>query len=130
MTQASPIRTFKVAESHRKWLTRRAFQAAPHEACGFIMADGSIKEIRNVAVYPEKTFEMDRRQLAEINPNDVVALWHSHPGGSIYPSAIDQRNMAGLGEAYGNWAYLIVTKDQVAQYDTATNWHDFTSTAS
>jgi proteasome lid subunit RPN8/RPN11 len=89
------------------------------------MADGGIKEIRNVALHPEKTFEMDRAQLVEINPNDVVALWHTHPGGSTYPSAVDQRNMAGLGEAYGNWAYLIVTKTEVVQYDTATNWADF-----
>lgn len=89
------------------------------------MADGSIKEIRNASFTPHKTFEMDRASLAEIDPNDVVAIWHSHPGGSIQPSEIDQRNMAALGEAYGNWAYLIVTKDDVAQYDTATDWSKF-----
>lgn len=89
------------------------------------MADGSIKEIRNVSFNPHKTFEMDRKQLSELDPREVVAIWHTHPGGSPYPSTGDQLNMAKLGEDYGNWAYLIVTKDEVAQYDTATDWSKF-----
>lgn len=89
------------------------------------MADGSIKEIRNVALNPSKGFEFDRTQLSEIHPKDVVALWHTHPSGSINPSPLDQQNMARLGETYQNWAYLIVTKDDVAQYNTATDWSKF-----
>ena len=94
------------------------------------MRDGSIREIRNVSTNSHREFQMDRRQLSEVNPKDVVALWHSHPGGTLYPSSIDQKNMTELGEAYGDWLYLIVTKDDVVQYNTGMNWNDFSCTAS
>lgn len=122
MENSSPVGTYD-----RKFLMRRAFQAAPQEACGFIMKDGRTIEIRNVALNSHNNFEMDRQQLVDkgIEPNDVAALWHTHPSGSTNPSAVDQRNMAALGESYGDWAYLIVTKDDVAQYNTATDWAKF-----
>jgi proteasome lid subunit RPN8/RPN11 len=125
MTQSSPVGTFILTEDQRNWLCRRAFQSAPEEACGFILRDGTIKEIRNNDPYPYKQFRMDSRQLLKINPVDVIAIWHTHPSGKLYPSDVDQKHMTGLGEAYGNWAYLIVTKDDVAQYNTQTDWSKF-----
>ncbi len=126
----SPVGTFILTEWHRKWLTRRAFQAAPEEACGFILKDGRFVEIKNTHPNPFRNFAMDRASLDKIDPKDVVALWHTHPSGSIFPSAEDQKNMAILGKSYGRWVYLIATKDDVAEYDTkpeSSFWKGFVS---
>lgn len=122
----SPVGTFILDDSIRIALQRRAFQAAPEEVCGFILKDGTVKEIRNIHHNPHKHFAMCPVQLREVDPKDVVALWHSHPGGSPFPSAMDQKNMADLGSTYGDWAYFIVTKDDVRQYNTGVDWNSFT----
>jgi proteasome lid subunit RPN8/RPN11 len=121
----SPSRTFILTHWHREALIRRAIQGMPFEVCGFIMRDGRIKEIRNVSTNPTSEFQMDIGQLQRINPKDIVAIWHSHPSGKLTPSPTDQQHMPDLAAAYGDWAYLIVTKDDVAQYNTETDWSKF-----
>ena len=130
METSSPTGTFILTQWHRDWLKRRAFQAAPEEACGFILSDGRFVEIPNVHPQSYKNFAMDRKSLDKIDPKDVAALWHTHPGGSLRPSAEDQKNMAVLGESYGRWIYLIATKNDVAEYDTKPQsifWEGFVS---
>ena len=118
--------TFLLTDWHKEILQRRAFQSAPEEACGFILRDGRVKEIRNVSQNPFKEFAMCPQQLLLVKPTEVIAIWHTHPSGKLNPSSIDQRNMAGLAQAYGSWAYLIATKDDVAQYNTGQDWSRFT----
>ena len=125
MTDVSPVGTFMLTNWHREWLCRRAFQSAPEEACGFILKTGRIKEIRNISPYPYKEFQMCPQQLTQVSPVEVIAIWHTHPGGSLYPSATDQKVMSQLADSYGAWAYLIATKDDVAQYNTGTDWSKF-----
>ncbi len=108
---------------HHHWLRRRAVEAAPFEVCGFVMSDGSIIEIRNVAKNPYDTFSMDLRQIRRrVNLNRVAAIWHTHPGGDIRPSEADLEAIR-LCE----WGYLIVTADEVALYEAQENsfWNAF-----
>lgn len=104
---------FDVALEHHDWLRRRAAQAAPFEVCGFIMYNGSIIEIRNVAENPYDNFTMDLGQISRnIDIAKIAAIWHTHPGGDIRPSKADLKAIR-LCE----WDYLIVTADEVALYE-------------
>ena len=118
---------FELSQEHREWLTRRAFQSAPQEACGFIIEDDedgprySIVEIRNICPDPNRGFNMDPFDvLNKLGPGGldyVVGVWHTHPSGTVHPSKVDQ-NAIFNGSIKKHWAYLIVTKDEVAQYNT------------
>lgn len=97
---------------------RRAKQAAPFEACGFIMESGEIIEIRNVATNPMRNFKMDRQDLIEklCNETDFIsAIWHTHPGGSTVPSHTDITAIK-MGAVQRNWDYLVVTEQSVNLY--------------
>lgn len=104
----------------RTWLQRRAVQAAPYEACGFIMDDGSILEIRNVAVNPHRAFRMDHKHMVEklSGREDFIAgIWHTHPKGTTTPSHADL-NAIKIGAVQRNWDYWIVTADSVTLVDS------------
>ena len=102
---------------HHYRLRRRAANAHPLEACGFVMRDGSIIEIRNVASDPLNTFTMDLRQISrEVNVRRIGAIWHSHPNGDIRPSKADLEAIR-LCE----WGYIIVTADEIAWYESTLN---------
>lgn len=103
---------FDVTLEHYDWLRLRAARASPFEVCGFIMHDGSIIEIRNVAENPYDTFMMDLRQIGRnVDVEKIAAIWHTHPGGDIRPSTADLKAIR-LCE----WDYLIVTADEIALY--------------
>ena len=98
---------------HYIWLRLRAAEASPFEVCGFIMRDGSIIEIRNVAENPYDTFTMDLRQIGrKVDVENIAAIWHTHPGGDIRPSKADL-NAIKLCK----WDYVIVTTDEIALYE-------------
>jgi len=99
---------------------RRALQAAPYEACGFIMEDGDIIEIRNTSLAPMRAFKMDRQQLVEKvrdRVDFIQGIWHTHPKGTIHPSATDL-DAIRMGAIQRNWDYYIVTKNDVHLYVT------------
>lgn len=104
----------------RQWLMRRAAQAAPHEACGFVMDDGSIVEIRNVSPYPARRFAMDRQQVYEKIGDRIDAItgvWHTHPSGIPKPTATDIESIA-RGAVQRHWRYFIATAQEVQEYAT------------
>jgi proteasome lid subunit RPN8/RPN11 len=102
---------------HHYWLRRRAADAHPFEVCGFVMRDGSIIEIRNVAENPYDTFTMDLRQIRpRVDVRKIAAIWHTHPGGDIRPSGADPEAIRRC-----EWGYLIVTADEVALYEAQQN---------
>lgn len=78
------------------------------------MKDGTVIEIPNASTDPHRSFAMSRQHLTERvpNPEDIEAIWHTHPKGSPYPSAGDL-DMIAICE----WRYLIVTSRQVREYD-------------
>ena len=68
-------------------MARIANRRAPREACGFILEDGAVIEVRNIA---------SENHHFHMNPDDqmqwwynAIAIWHSHPGGDVQPSQID-----------------------------------------
>lgn len=94
---------------------RRAFQARPHEACGFILKDGTVVEIPNASTDPSNSFAMSRHHLGTRIPNPelIEAIWHTHPSGVHMPSEGDLDFMATC-----DWRYLIITTTRVTEYDT------------
>lgn len=105
----------------KEWLMYRAAQAAPEEACGFIMRDGSIIEIPNIASDPITSFQMDRRHLIEKvvgREDDIMAIWHTHPKGSRVPSYTDLKAIS-MGAIWPTWTYLIATKDDLSEFNTS-----------
>lgn len=106
----------------RDWLIRRAIQAAPFEACGFILEDGELVEIRNISLAPMRAFKMDRVQMVEKlvhtdKINFISGIWHTHPRGTTEPSHTDLDGIK-LGAIQRNWDYYIVTQDTVSLYKT------------
>lgn len=102
------------------WLRRRAIQAAPYEACGFVFDDDSIVEIRNVATNPHVTFKMDLQQANQaIAGKTIAAIWHTHPQGLAYPSRLDLEAIRN-GAIRAHWKYLVVTAHHVNAYDVKT----------
>ena len=110
-------------------------QAAPYEACGFIMCDGSIVEIRNVATNPERSFHMDYQEMVEklsVREDFIAGIWHTHPKGTVTPSHTDL-NAIKIGAVQAHWKYWIVTADGVYLYESNrfakqdnTFWEKFT----
>ncbi len=49
-----------------------------NERCGFVMKDGSIIEIANVAKDPREGYEMDALEAIK-HLKDAAATWHTHP---------------------------------------------------
>ena len=126
---SSAVSTFELSKLNKWWLQRRAMQSAPEEACGFILDDQTIIEINNSDPYPYKGFQMSgpdiaKKLTAEQIPR-IRAIWHTHPGGSTTPSALDQKALK-VGAIQPNWAYFIVTKNEITRWDTSeVNWNDF-----
>lgn len=118
----------------RDWLMRRAKQAAPLEACGFIMENGDIVEMRNTSLAPMRHFKMDRLQLVQKirdRVDFISGIWHTHPKGSIHPSQTDLDGIRA-GAIQTNWDYFIVTANDVHLYMPASyapkdhsHWHRF-----
>jgi len=102
----------------KEWLVRKAQQAAPFEACGFIMEDGDIIEIANVSLAPMRAFKMDRDEMFEKlcdRVDFIQGIWHTHPGGSCHPSETDLDGIT-LGAIARHWDYYIVTATDVHMY--------------
>lgn len=106
----------------RLWLethVARAMLAAcraayPHEACGLLGGKGNLATshhaVANVAERPAERFEMDpdgqlRALLAiEERGEELVAIYHSHPSTTAFPSKDDLHRAA-----YPDAFYLIVS---------------------
>jgi len=61
-----------------------------NERCGFLLKDGTIVEITNVATEPRVSYEMDAAEaLPYIEAGTVAATWHTHPDGDANLSGDD-----------------------------------------
>lgn len=88
-------------------LAKAAETAWPREACALLEGvwDGGTARVNavhfadNVAVEPERRFEVDPRVLARVHrelrgrPGELVGVWHSHPDGSASLSETDRRSI-------------------------------------
>lgn len=110
-----------LTDSQKDWLMRRAQQAIPLEVCGFVMNDGEIVEIRNVANDPRHSFHMDRAQMIEKlsgREESIAGIWHTHPRGSTHPSGTDLKAIS-MGAIQPHWRYWIVTAEECFSLDTS-----------
>lgn len=101
-------------------LKRRARRAQPNEVCGFILDDGTIIDIPNVAGDPTASFAMDQTVFRDCwrqyGPR-YAAIWHTHPTGLAHPSSGDFEAMSLPGMYLPHWDYLIVTQFEVTTWD-------------
>ena len=67
-----------------------ADDAAPYEACGVVLGDGTVVSIKNLATRPG-IFIMDTEELIAVYDmyGDIYGVWHSHPSGNPLPSEED-----------------------------------------
>jgi proteasome lid subunit RPN8/RPN11 len=109
----------EIAPSHRAEL-RRAFEAAlPRECCGVLMgkADGARSIVCRVVntsnavsttggfAIPDQEMRRVRRLAARLGLS-ILAIFHSHPGGSPEPSDGDRAALA-----HSEWPWVILTQD-------------------
>lgn len=57
----------------------------------------------------------ERMTLEEMQ--SIVAIWHTHPRGTRYPSQLDLDAIT-CGVVKPDWAYLIATVDELYCYDS------------
>ncbi|MBS7812343.1 NlpC/P60 family protein [Roseococcus pinisoli] len=69
-------------------IQKHAVEMHPQEACGVVTAQGYVR-CANVADDPLKNFAISEEELALHRP--IFAIVHSHPGGSLTPSELDQQ---------------------------------------
>lgn len=105
----------------RDSLCAKAIGAEPNEACGFILEDETIVECVNISKTPTNSFEMSGcdilDKLEQYDLSKIMGIWHSHPGGTTYPSSTDIRAIT-IGAIAKEWRYFIVTKDEVTEWST------------
>lgn len=100
-------------------LIRAAHTSPFAEVCGFITSRMKPFFVLNTADDPRNNFHMSlpnlRRavELIAAAGDEILGVFHSHPGGSPYPS---ERDLAGWPNSDLNWRYFIVTPDNVYEY--------------
>lgn len=102
--------TLEVAREALEAMVAAAAQAAPEEACGLLLgAEGRVEEAataRNVALDPERQFEIDPQALIDAHRSErgrgpqLIGYFHSHPSGPPEPSKTDREQAAGDGKAW------------------------------
>ena len=89
-------------------MVRIAIQENPNEACGIISIKGDVCQLPNRAQEPWNGFRLDPSEM----PLKYLAVWHSHPDGSVEPSQSDQYSCRMVGKPYwivsptGKWVSL------------------------
>jgi proteasome lid subunit RPN8/RPN11 len=115
----APVRRLVLAPGLRAALARTARAALPDEACGLLVGarEGetlSARRVRNgenLARSPRTRFELDpgvvvaAEDEARADGLEILAVWHSHPGGEARPSRTDR---AG---AHAGWYHVIAAVD-------------------
>jgi desampylase len=108
-------------------LIAEAAAAHPLEACGLLLGDGRVDQVRpcaNVHPHPERQFEIDPQALIDAHRDartgglPIIGYYHSHPVGPPHPSATDRAHATHDGRV---WA--IVGEGKVGWWrDTATGF--------
>lgn len=95
--------------SQREQLAEAANKAVPKEACGFILAQGTVVECTNIDEAPWYRYKIDEDEAAAWwETGLVIAVWHSHPTGPAVPSEVDAELAPPGVEA---WVYSVEDED-------------------
>ncbi len=122
-----------LASAVRDVIGREARAAYPEECCGLLLGL-PVAEVPTVTrAHPTRNLAADRRRAFEVDfaerlkmqrdlagaPEDVVGMYHSHPGAPARPSAAD------LAQAWEpGWLWLIAAVDETAVTDLAAYRYD------
>lgn len=94
-----------------KQLRYLAMIGLPNEVCGVIYPHGIVVQHYNSHPHPQENFD------AEIDLEDVKAIWHSHPRGTQSPSGTDLRFMEECARLGLGIRHIIVTTGRVLEYE-------------
>lgn len=95
-------------------LVREAQQGAPNEVCGFVLQDWMYLPINNISATAQRNFSMDPDEMLNVlmhESENVIGVYHSHPGGTKEPSETDI-----AGWQYPMFRYWIVTYQDVYEW--------------
>lgn len=87
------------------------FYPGEKERVGFILKDGSIVEVDNIAPEPTKGFDVRAEDIIRYH-EEVAATWHTHPGGSNNLSPGD----ADMFREWSGLTHYIIGENGVASY--------------
>lgn len=97
-----------------KMLRYLAIEGYPLEVCGAIYPHGVV-QYRNVHCEPDQNYD------AEIDLEDVKAIWHSHPDGPDAPSEQDIVFMNHCAAHGLHIHHIIVTPKSVHEYEVVSD---------
>lgn len=99
-------------------------QSHANERCGFIDSYWDIHDIPNIHEEPRHNFYMSDdgtaqvlKKIYEEYEEHVIAMWHTHPNNVPWPSP---RDLRGWPNPELGWRYLIVTNDDVLEWELVT----------
>jgi proteasome lid subunit RPN8/RPN11 len=100
----------------------------PNECVGLVWEDGEIQRLRNQASSPNR-FSVSLPQLAERlaeREGTVIAIYHSHPGGSSVMSSADKKSLSEQFDRGLPVPWLIVTEEDACLWyiaDDIYHWY-------
>jgi len=127
-----------LASAVRDVIGREARAAFPEECCGLLLGLPAAEVLTVTRAHPTRNLAADRRRTFEVDfaerlklqrelagaPEDVVGMYHSHPGAPARPSAAD------LAQAWEpGWLWLIAAVDETAVTDLAAYRYDWSDEA-
>ncbi|MBB5280093.1 M67 family metallopeptidase [Pacificimonas flava] len=102
--------TWRIARGASAQILEHAAAAAPEEACGLLLGEGTRIDTAlpaaNVAAEPKRHFEIDPQALfavqraARSGGSALLGYFHSHPSGDIAPSVTDAARAAPDGRLW------------------------------
>ena len=98
---------------------KSAARSSENELCGFITNQFDLVYVKNSHKEPRSNFFMQVRDMKQaieriyVSDNQIIAVFHTHPGGSPHPSGND---INGWPNEKLGWRYLIATADEVYEY--------------
>lgn len=102
-------------------LVALARESPRSEICGFVCRDWTIIPIPNVSAQPWRSFVMNmdaQKKAVETFGNDIIGIYHSHPGGSPHPSATDLMGIP-VDENGKACRYWIIAGQEVVEWELA-----------
>ena len=91
-----------------------AMDGHPNEICGVLHPHHIIHQYPNVFCADHRLgFDMD----VELRNHEIVAIWHSHPGGLTTPSRDDLKAMQQLCLQGYSYPWIIVTNKSVTAWE-------------
>lgn len=89
----------------------RFYNDEGEEACGVVLIDNHIVEVKNVHPEPTKGFEVDPEALVKYD-EQMIGTWHTHPGQS---SILSQEDL-NCFQTWPSLVHYIVGNDGIRKY--------------